>query len=890
MTLSSDSSSEPDPISPPSFHSELEAWSTDRAVWQRYALWMLATKAELTSSDFDALEGSLMREVGLSESAEQKETLFEAAHLKSKAAADVRLLAVSKIGNVNRLDPKGITFAPSGLTIVYGDNGSGKTGFIRVLRKACRSRIEKPQELEILANVYGSVGGVATAHFTIQDGSAEDTIEWIDGGTGDRRLSAFSVFDTRSAQLYVDEGNKLRFLPADLDLPFRLNDVIQRVEEKLGPQLTQTLSLLAAYVVPFDEAERNTGARKFFSELTNGTTDAAIDEACLFTAENQTDLDGLVHALSAGPDRVIELKRSATAARTLAQRIKGLNDALADPKRTTLKYAWTKTISARLAHETSKALVDGKDPLPGVGSDVWAHLWKAAQDYAAAADVHHHFPESGPKGAGDHALCPLCQQPTASVAERLGRFESFVSSTTATAITAAEVALKGIRDGLSAANPTLSEAEIILLDSVRSLDDELATVLGARFAAAGNICSAWLAYDGSGEFDPALDETDLVTRLSAAADRTDALAQTVAEAQDEAARAILVERRNELQDRRSLSACGPVLKDRRNTLKRQKGLKAAEASCRRTEVTKQANKWVDIHLTNEAKRLFTDHLKEFKLQHLNVELERQSSSVGTGYKNTIQGGKGFKRVSDVLSEGEQRALSLAAFFTEAELERPGGTLIVDDPVSSLDRLRSAAVARQLVKEAKTRQVIVFTHDLMFLEELGEAGKSAALEPQVARVFSTPAIAGLLDPSGSAWKGQNVKSRIGYLKNKLPELKGLETTSRTDYEVAVKALYGRLRDAYERLVEEKLFHNVVTRFRSAIQTRELRFVSVPDDVAKQFHLAFTKASLHSHDNPSAADITPPDTAEISFDLDALVALVADIDIAQKAAEAARPEMA
>lgn len=890
MTVSPDSNSESDPASQPSFHSELEAWSTDRAIWQRHALWMLATKSELTPSDFDALEGSLMREVGLAESAEQSETLFEAAHLKSKAAADVRLLAVSKIGNVNRLNPKGITFAPSGLTIVYGENGSGKTGFIRVLRKACRSRIEKPQELEILANVYGSVGGLASAHFTIQDGNLEETIEWTDGGASDRRLSAFSVFDTRSAQLYVDEGNKLRFLPADLDLPFRLNDVIQRVEEKLGPELTQTQSLLAAYVVPFEEGERNTPARKFFSGLTHEATDAAIDEACLFTPENQTDLDGLVHALSAGPDRAIELKRNATAARTLAGRIKGLNDAFADPKRTALKTAWANTISARSSHEASKALVDGKDPLPGVGSDVWAHLWKAAQDYAAAADAHNHFPEDGPKGAGEHAFCPLCQQSTTNVAERLGRFESFVSSTTATALTVAEDTLNGIREGLSVTNPALSEAETILLGSVRSLDDELATALEARFAAAGKTCAAWLAYEGSGEPDPALDGSDVVTRLSEAADKAEALARTVAEAQDEAARTLLIERRNELQDRRNLSACGTVLKNRRNALKRQKGLKAAEASCRRTEVTKQANKWVDVHLTMEAKRLFTDHLKEFKLQHLKIELERQSSSVGTGYKNTIQGGKGFKRVSDVLSEGEQRALSLAAFFTEAELERPGGTLIVDDPVSSLDRLRSAAVAKQLVKEAKSRQVIVFTHDLMFLEELGEAAKRAALEPQVARVFSTPTIAGLLDPSGSAWKGQNVKSRIGYLKNKLPQLKGLETTSRTDYEVEAKALYGRLRDAYERLVEEKLFHNVVTRFRSAIQTRELRFVTVPDAIAKRFHLAFTKASLHSHDNPSAADITPPDTTEISADLDELGALVAEIDIAQKAAEAARPDMA
>ncbi|MGZ3279651.1 MAG: hypothetical protein ACXWKX_14590 [Caulobacteraceae bacterium] len=132
-------------------------------------------------------------------------------------------------------------------------------------------------------------------------------------------------------------------------------------------------------------------------------------------------------------------------------------------------------------------------------------------------------------------------------------------------------------------------------------------------------------------------------------------------------------------------------------------------------------------------------------------------------------------------------------------------------------------------------------------------------------------------------------RLAFLREHLKELKAVEQTSRTQYEVDAKGFYGRLRDAYERVIEERLFHNVVTRFRSAIQTLQLRYVTVPDDIAKRFHAAFTKASLHSHDNPAAADITPPDTPEIEADLQELEGLLKDIGAAQKAAEAARPEM-
>jgi ABC-type lipoprotein export system ATPase subunit len=851
---------------------------------------MLATKAELSDDDFAALEECLMCEAGLGEAAGQSETLFEAAHLKSKAAADVRLLGVTKLDNINRLDGNGLTFAPDGLSIVYGENGSGKTGFIRVLRKACRSRIEKQQDLEILANVYGGGGGTASARFTISDGGKEDNVDWTDGAAPDRRLSALSVFDTRSAQLYVDEGNKLRFLPADLDLPFRLNDVIQRVEARLAPELAAVHALLNAHVVPFEAAERTSKPRTFVTGLSAEALDEAIEEACLFTDELQTELDGLVIALGAGLERIAELKRTAAADRTLAQRVNGLGTVLGPVQRTELHTAWATTVDARQAHEASKALIDGKDPLPGVGSEVWAKLWLAAQDFATAADGHHHFPGDGPRGSSSDPLCPLCQQSTAGAAERLARFHEFMSSTTATALSAAEQKLSDARAKIVGAVATATEAEIILIGSIRGLAADLASRVEAKFSAAEIARTAWLAFTGVGDLAAGLEDEGLGAALLEAAEKADALAKTASEAQDEAARAKLVERRNGLEDQRCLSACAKVLKDRRDALKRLKGLKSAEASCRRNEVTRQANGWVDIHLTKAAKAVFKDHLQRFRLQHLNVELERQSTSVGTGYKNTIQGGKGFKRVSDVLSEGEQRALSLAAFFTEAELERPGGTLIVDDPVSSLDRYRSAAVAAQLVQEAKSRQVIVFTHDLMFLEELGEAAKHVDIEPSIARVFSTAKKAGLLDPSGSSWKGQNVKQRTGFLKTKLAELKALETTSKTDYEVAAKAFYGRLRDAYERLVEERLFHNVVTRFSREVRTRELRYVTVPDTIAKRFHVAFSKASLHSHDPSRTSDVTSPDSAEISADLDEMTGLLQAIEAAQKDAEAARPEMA
>src|SRR3546814_11708719 len=64
-----------------------------------------------------------------------------------------------------------------------------------------------------------------------------------------------------------------------------------------------------------------------------------------------------------------------------------------------------------------------------------------------------------------------------------------------------------------------------------------------------------------------------------------------------------------------------------------------------------------------------------------------------------------KITSQILSEGEQRALALAGFLTEVALTEGSGPIIVDDPVSSLDRDRSAKVADRIADEAHKRQVV-----------------------------------------------------------------------------------------------------------------------------------------------------------------------------------------
>jgi hypothetical protein len=152
-----------------------------------------------------------------------------------------------------------------------------------------------------------------------------------------------------------------------------------------------------------------------------------------------------------------------------------------------------------------------------------------------------------------------------------------------------------------------------------------------------------------------------------------------------------------------------------------------------------------LELTNMAKRLAAAVLTG----RLMSELQHELSALGLGYLRTqmvssgragvatvrlAPPGKGFKKadMSDVLSEGEQTLLGLAAFFAELSLAGRPGPIVLDDPVTGLDQENKAVMARRLTEAARDRQVIVFTHDLESQRMLAEAHPGAVDEIALTR--------------------------------------------------------------------------------------------------------------------------------------------------------------
>jgi putative AbiEii toxin of type IV toxin-antitoxin system len=198
---------------------------------------------------------------------------------------------------------------------------------------------------------------------------------------------------------------------------------------------------------------------------------------------------------------------------------------------------------------------------------------------------------------------------------------------------------------------------------------------------------------------------------------------------------------------------------------------------------------------------------------IEVELTEAGGAEGVLYHKLILTRAPGVELPRVVSEGEQRCcLSIAAFFAELSTADDPSGIVFDDPVSSLDYRWREGVAQRLVEEAKTRQVIVFTHDVVFLLLLKQFAKEQGimqLDQHVRQLSKGASVCAEELP----WVAMPVRKKVGYLKNEWQAVDRLfRDGHQAAYEKEGKYLYGLLREAWERALEEVLLGGVVERFR------------------------------------------------------------------------------
>jgi hypothetical protein len=112
-------------------------WSRTLAPWAQDALRRVFTEDDLTDQDYDELSGLLLAAHGAPDAGGVVAEPLDGSHLPAiPTAAVTAICGISAMRHINRFPPdSSVSFSPAGLTVIYGENGSGSPATACLVRK-----------------------------------------------------------------------------------------------------------------------------------------------------------------------------------------------------------------------------------------------------------------------------------------------------------------------------------------------------------------------------------------------------------------------------------------------------------------------------------------------------------------------------------------------------------------------------------------------------------------------------------------------------------------------------------------------------------------------------------------------------------------------------------
>ena len=854
-----------------SIFADILKWSEQRPSWQRDALRRLFTSGDLTAPDLDELTEICRAQHGLA--SPKPFELLAAQHLpisNPTNGATVSVVSLTHHIGVNALAPdQTVSFGPN-LTIVYGENAAGKSGYTRILKQACRSRFVE----NILSNVLSNVAPLkAKATIRIQQGAGDIELQWAADSPPSPALAQVSVFDGHCVPVYLQDKTDVAFRPFGLDVFDKLATACAEVKKRLDGA-SQHLS--TTRLPPLPGIAVDTKARQLIDTLTGLTREQNVRTlATLSSAEEQRlkHLTELKRDLQASDPkkRASELLAKATRFDMVVAHLTTLNDRLGLSAMSQLEAARNKLRAARLVLSTLRSATLTADLLPGTGSDEWRSMWDATESFGAVSYPNSSFPPS------EHgAKCPFCQQQIQpDTASRLQHLAKFATSTAQEDVRQAEAEYAALGKAATSIQVQRPEVDAAITEVVADdvgLESSIAQYLSTAQEVRERVVTL---SDGRQEpviattFEPKVESTirslsgglrERATQL-----RTSVSSLSAAERTELAGLESRVALRDhidivlaEIDRKRRLAAYGQCVKET-STL----------------HITKKNTELTKLLVTDQLRQTFQSELEKVEFSHLSVEVQAAGGSKGALFHKLVFSNAPGVKVTDVLSEGESRALSLAAFLTELSTAPTQSGIIFDDPVSSLDHNWRKRIGQRLVAEAKDRQVVVFTHDLLFFHIL-QTESTKHTVPCQHQYIHRDTQAGLCSPD-LPWIAMKTKRRLGVLHNRWQTANKLfATAGLAAYQPVGAEIFRLLRGTWERAIPEVLLNDVVERYRPSIETQKVRPLhDITEADCKALEEEMTECSRWMHDEASADGTPFPQPTELKKRIDALETWVKSI---------------
>lgn len=837
-------------------YQEILNWSQSRPLFVRDALRRLITSTTITQSDIDELVELVKKDCG-DTSITLNAIPLDSIHIPTTATINgnyPKLISLSNPINICALDNQGsLQFSNIGLTVVYGNNGSGKSSYSRILRKLCWSR---NPSVTLKKNVFNPSASQQQVDFVVENNGSNVAFTWTENSPSNPILNLIFVFDNDCGDIYINNENPTEYKPVGIDVLEKLISIFTGIHQTLGssiisyntqkPVLPQNLlqTNIAQWYGTIENLERTTiDSQIQFSqtdnnrkqELTNLTTSQNPQQNISTLTNQRTRINGYIQQFSQ-----IE---------TL------FNEQNLDELRANRRTFE----SVNQAYQIATNELQNVNTLEGFGTNPWRTLWEAAKNYALSSNLSdgQNFPS-----LVSLEKCVLCQQELDETAQqRLTTFSQFVLNDVSTQLNTINsiIQQKLITYNSLTIPPieNLAELEQLIPNFRESYNRFFHSVIIFK-----NSIIAFLQNGGELSINLQNITTDIssiIPRIGAEIDQNNLLLQN---------RNALVSELNEINAKEFLFNNKTAILQYYDEHKYKSWISRCQSQLSTTAISRKIGELMENQAVNLQHQEFVSHLTSFNRDLASkVLISRTRTSQGNTYQRCGLNGIN-EPINSILSEGEQKIIALSNFLAECTIDNRLNTIIFDDPVTSLDMDYRDLIANKIVQLSQTRQIIVFTHDLSFLRLLIDTHKTTTTtDCTVIGIDKYNGISGIVTDE-IPYLAKNVQERIDSITRILREHDALALNNAHGREIKLDSARKRFRMLLERSVEEILSNKTYERFNKNIHLKRGNLSSyiVTEQTDVEFLLSlFGKYSVTEHDGGTSTLPLLPNKDEIAQDI-------------------------
>ena len=836
---------------------QIIAWIPSLKYWEQATFARILNGQPFDDDTYKTLLQYLLEDEKLVKLASERPQLsFSQAGLPGVGHTEkITLSKISNLQHVNQLVPNQTLTFCSSLTAVYGGNASGKSGYARVFGCAGFTRGDR----QVLPDVTKACSATITPSADIEiccDGDTQKICYRVDSRCAE--LASFHVFDATSVLVHLTQPFQFSFSPGGLKYLTRLAEETDKVRERLK-------TLIQSYNQPHQFRPffqgKETLVTKLIDALGPKTNIQELEKLATLSQKDEQQiklLDEKIAKIKAQnvQRQISNLSQQITDLVQLEKQLEKVTSGLSD----SLFEQLTKQIKAYKEAETSvkKLSLDKfqSSHFTQIGTPLWSEFVQAAKNLAEMEGT----PEKPYPQPQDH--CLLCHQSLSDEAHRLLHLLwAYLKGE-------AQADLDRVKSYLNNARTKINSVSLNFFSdqsvSYRNLDEQnppLRQQITAFLSKSTQHREALLAMidNRRDQAVPPLSRCP-ISDVQAHRETIEKRLQALREQDQGKELAILEQQLLELNHRLILREHFAEIKT--YVVGRAWAQMAATAGGSTRQITIKHNELFEQLVAKGYVKEFQQNI-ELLGRRINVTLETIPRKGESFRQIVLQScdatAPALATPEKVLSEGEKRAVALADFLTEIKLSGPHSSIILDDPVTSLDIEWRGKIASLLVAEAKNRQVIVFTHDLPFLYFLKKHAEIERVElaNHWVKRGDRDDLPGyvFLDNSPALEKDyKNTKKAEEYYKM----AKDLAAEKQED---VLKQGFGALRTCYEAFVMYDIFGGVVLRFEERLSLDRLRDLVWDDSILSEVMTRYGSLSRyiegHSHSDSlyGAVKVTP-----------------------------------